>query len=177
MADLKQWCRNLEAERITMSGLVPTLLYWLLDLPEASSHDLSALRTVYYGAAPMSPSKLKQLQDRFGNIFLQIYGSTECLQPATTLCKADHIGADPKRLASAGRVSLTVELRVMDEAGNPLPAGATGEVWIRSRATISGYFNNPKERRPNFAMASGSRAILAISTNKAFSISSTARRT
>jgi acyl-CoA synthetase (AMP-forming)/AMP-acid ligase II len=150
-ADLAQWCRNLEAEKITIASLVPTLLYWLLDLPEAASRDLSSLRTVYYGAAPMSPSKLGQLQERFGNIFLQIYGATECLQPATTLHKSDHLDPDGKRLSSAGRVSPTVELLVVDEAGNPLPCGSTGEIWLRSRATIEGYRNNPEGTAGEFS--------------------------
>ncbi|SEB24704.1 AMP-binding protein [Variovorax sp. YR216] len=148
--DLKTWCRNLEAERITMAMLVPTLLYWLLDMPEASSHDLSRLRTVWYGAAPMSPAKLRQLQSRFGNIFLQVYGATECLQPVTTLYKRDHVDADAKRLASAGRVAITAEVRVMDEEGQPLPCGQTGEVWLRSRATISGYYGNPEATAAEF---------------------------
>jgi acyl-CoA synthetase (AMP-forming)/AMP-acid ligase II len=149
--DLKTWCRNLEAERITMTMLVPTLLYWLLDMPEAGSHDLSCLRTVWYGAAPISPAKLKQLQARFGNIFLQVYGATECLQPVTTLYKRDHVDADAKRLASAGRVATTAEIRVADEEGRPLLCGQTGEVWLRSRATISGYFGNPEATAAEFA--------------------------
>ena len=148
--DLKAWCANLEAERITMAMLVPTLLYWLLDMPEASSHDLSHLRTVWYGAAPMNPAKLKQLQARFGNIFLQAYGATECLQPVTTLYKRDHLDVDAPRLASAGRVAFTAEVRVMDEDGKPVPQGETGEVWLRSRATISGYFGNPEATAAEF---------------------------
>ncbi|MGH8789945.1 MAG: class I adenylate-forming enzyme family protein [Cupriavidus necator] len=147
--DIKAWCRNVEAEKATVSGLVPTVLYWLLDLPEASEHDLSSLQTIYYGAAPISPSKLERLQARFGNIFLQIYGSTECLQPVALLPKQDHI-AGASHLASAGRVASTAEVIVVDDNGTRLPAGETGEIWIRSRATISGYFRNPEGTATEF---------------------------
>ncbi|MFX1674803.1 AMP-binding protein [Paraburkholderia sp. A2WS-5] len=149
--DLAQWCRNLEAERVTMAMLVPTLLYRLLDMPEASAHDLSSLRTIHYGAAPMSPAKLGPLQERFGNIFVQVYGSTECLQPVATLNKADHAAATPARLASAGRIACGIELLVVDERGMPVPAGDIGEIWIRAASTIVGYLNNPEGTAAEFS--------------------------
>lgn len=150
--DLAQWCRNIEAEQVSVGSLVPTLLYRLLELPAASDHDLSSLLTVYYGAAPMSPSRLSQLQRRFGNIFLQIYGATECLQPVATLGKADHLLAgEDGRLASAGRVAPGVELLIVDERGEEVAAGAIGEVWLRSRATIGGYHGNPEATAAEFA--------------------------
>lgn len=149
--DLGQWCSNIEAERVTVGSLVPTLLYRLLDLPADSEHDLSSLQTVYYGAAPMSPSKLWQLQQRFGNIFLQIYGATECLQAVATLSKADHLLAgEDGRLSSAGRMAPGVELMIVDEHDQEVAAGATGEVWLRSRATISGYHGNPEATASEF---------------------------
>ncbi|MFM0336403.1 class I adenylate-forming enzyme family protein [Paraburkholderia fungorum] len=152
LPDLTQWCRNVETERITMSALVPTLLYWLLDLPEASAYDLSTLRTIAYGAAPMSPAKLDQAQKRFGNIFVQVYGGTECLQYATMLTKADHLtAAEAGHLASAGRVAIDVELMIVDETGKEVAPGATGEIWIRSRATIDGYLNNPEGTASEFS--------------------------
>ncbi|MCY1275211.1 2-succinylbenzoate--CoA ligase [compost metagenome] len=150
-ADLKAWCRNVEAERITTALMVPTLVGWLLEMPEATQHDLSSLQTLYYGAAPMSPAKLEQAQQRFGNIFFQLYGSTECAQAVCTLTKADHLTAiETGRLASAGRPTTGIELKIVDDAGNPVPAGTTGEVWLRGRGTISGYHNNPEGTAAEF---------------------------
>ncbi|WP_429259460.1 class I adenylate-forming enzyme family protein [Paraburkholderia sp. GAS334] len=149
--DLLQWCRNIEAERITMSALVPTLLYRLLDLPAAADHDLSTLRTIAYGAAPMSPARLAEAQQRFGNIFVQVYGGTECLQNVTMLTKSDHLmAAETGRLASAGRIAADVELLIVNETGNEVAPGTTGEIWIRSRATICGYYNNPEATASEF---------------------------
>ncbi|MNJ31545.1 Long-chain-fatty-acid--CoA ligase [compost metagenome] len=151
-ADLKAWCRNVEAERITTALMVPTLVGFLLELPEASHYDLSSLQTLYYGAAPMSPVKLEQSQARFGNIFFQLYGATECAQAVCTLTKADHLDAvQTGRLASAGRPATGIELKIVDEAGNRVAHGTTGEIWLRGRGTISGYHNNPQGTAAEFS--------------------------
>ncbi|SEA41712.1 Acyl-CoA synthetase (AMP-forming)/AMP-acid ligase II [Paraburkholderia sartisoli] len=151
-ADLKAWCRNVEAENVTTTLMVPTLVSWLLDLPEASQHDLSSLRTLYYGAAPMSPARLAQAQQRFGNIFFQLYGATECAQAVCTLTPSDHLtAAETGRLASAGRPTAGIEMRIVDEAGNDAPPCATGEIWLRGRGTISGYYNNPEGTAAEFS--------------------------
>jgi len=151
--DLKTWRRNVEAERATHSVLIPTLLYRLLEMEEADKHDLSSLRILYYGAAPMSPSKLAELHDRFGRIFVQVYGSTECLLFASFLSRADHvINADgsPGKLASAGRITTCAEVRIVDDNGADVADGERGEIWIRSRATIRGYWGNPEATAQEF---------------------------
>lgn len=152
--DLDQWCRNVEQERITIGGLVPTLCYRLLELESADRYDLSSLDSVFYGAAPMSATKLAALQERFGNLFVQIYGSTECWLPALYLSKADHLAEGEelgRRLASAGRVLPGCELVIVDDDGNEVPDGTTGEIWIRNRAIIRGYFRNPETTAQEFS--------------------------
>jgi fatty-acyl-CoA synthase len=152
--DLKQWCRTVEAENITMSFLVPTLLYRLLDLEEARNHDLSTLQTIAYGAAPMSPSKLKLLHARFGSIFLQAYAATESPLAVGILDKADHEfgpDEDTKRLGSAGRPGPGTEVMIADEHGREMPIGEMGELWLRTRGTISGYYKNPEGTASEFA--------------------------
>jgi fatty-acyl-CoA synthase len=151
--DLKQWCRIVEMERITLSFQVPTLLYRLLDLEEARNHDLSSLKTIFYGAAPMSPEKLKLLRARFGGIFLQAYAATESAIAVSILSKSDHefaAGEDTRRLGSAGRPGPGVEVMVADDAGNELPLGEMGELWLRTRGTISGYYRNPESTASEF---------------------------
>lgn len=152
--DLDLWCRNVEAERINIAGLVPTLCYRLLELESAGRYDLSSLDSVTYGAAPMSATKLVALQERFGNVFVQIYGSTECWVPALYLSKADHLaeGGDlERRLASAGRVLPGCELLIVDDAGQEVPDGQTGEIWIRNRGIIRGYYRNPEGTAEEFS--------------------------
>ncbi|MBM7062993.1 AMP-binding protein [Pseudomonas sp. UL073] len=148
--DMVQLCRNIEAERITMTLLVPTMIYRLLEMPEATSFDLSSLNSLAYGAAPMSPTKLRQAQERFGNIFMQIYGATECLHAVAMLSKADHLNASDEQIGSAGRIAAGAEVIIVDDDGREVPHGETGELWVRSRGTVSGYFDNPEASASEF---------------------------
>jgi len=151
--NLVSWCKTVERERANASLLVPSLLYALLQLPEAASADLSSLQIVYYGASPMSPAKLVQLRERFGNIFVQMYGSSEHPAVVTSLSRADHLpleGGDQAHFASAGRIVPGVELRILDRKGQPVPPGVEGEIWLRSRATCLGYLDNPVKTAEEF---------------------------
>lgn len=150
--DLAQYCQVIEREKVTHAFLVPTILYRMLELPEARDSDLSSLQNMFYGAAPMSPSKLKRLQEQFGNIFIQVYGSTEHFCLAITLSKVDHcVDAETEhRLGSAGKITAGVEVLVMDDAGHPVPKGELGEFWLRSRGTCLGYLDNPEKTAEEF---------------------------
>ncbi|MBN3755628.1 AMP-binding protein [Paraburkholderia sp. Tr-20389] len=150
LPDLALMCKNIEAERITMTLLLPTLIYRLLEMPEASHHDLSTLRTIAYGGAPMSPAKLRLAQERFGNIFVQFYGATESLQSVGILGKADHLTATEKQLGSAGRIQSGVEIMIVDREGKEVVPGEVGEIWARSRGVISGYYLNPEATAAEF---------------------------
>jgi fatty-acyl-CoA synthase len=151
--DLHAYCRTIEAERISAAQAVPTMLYRILDMPGIEEYDLSSLRDIYYGAAPISAAKIEQLQAKFGNIFTQVYGSSECLAFALSLAKSDHIVTDDasrERLASAGRIRPGVEIAIVNEMGKQVGIGETGEIWVRGRGVISGYFNNPEKTAEEF---------------------------
>ena len=152
--DLEAWCRTVQTERVTHALLVPTLLYRLADMNSAGVYDLSSLRTLIYGAAPIAPAALERLVGQFGGIFVQLYGSSEVPMFVSALQKCDHTtatAAAQRRLGSAGRITPGVELIVADDDGKPLPTGTTGEIWIRSRATIPGYYRNPEATAAEFA--------------------------
>ncbi|WP_350582627.1 AMP-binding protein, partial [Pseudomonas sp. HY2-MNA-CIBAN-0224] len=130
--DLNAYCANIEKEKATLTFLVPTILYRLLEIES----DLSTLKYVVYGAAPMSPGKLKLLQAKLGNIFIQGYGSTEHFGFALNMSTQKHIiktEVDEVRLGSAGQPTPSVECVIVDSEGNTLPQGETGELWVRSR--------------------------------------------
>ena len=152
--DLVKYCKVIQDERCTHAMLVPTLMYRLLDVPEASEYDLSTLQTMFYGAAPMSPSKLKDLQSKFGNIFVQAYGSTEHFALALSMSKAAHRATTPeeeKRLASAGQPTAGVEVIVVDDDGNQVQRGEIGEFWLRSRGVCLGYLDDPEKTEQEFS--------------------------
>ncbi|MDB5995942.1 MAG: long-chain fatty acid--CoA ligase [Pseudomonas sp.] len=151
--DMEHWRQVVEAERVTHSFLVPTVLYRLLELQRANPRDFSSLTTLVYGAAPMSPDKLGELVACFGQIFVQGYGATEAAMFVSVLGKADHNPNDQtalKRLSSAGRPTPGVEVFITDEQGHSLAAGETGEIRIRCKGVIKGYYENPEATASEF---------------------------
>ena len=150
---LLTFCTTVERERVTSSMMVPSMLYRLLDDPEVGKHDLSSLQTMYYGASPMSPTRLKQLHQRFGNIFVQLYGSSEHGGAVSALSKAEHLpdaNGSEAHLSSAGRVVPGAEVIIVDKNGQPVPDGEDGEIWMRSRAICMGYLHNPEKTAEEF---------------------------
>lgn len=138
----------IEKERVTTLYLVPTMIVMLLARPDLKNHDLSSLKTIRYGASPISPEILKRGIEAFGNVFVQGYGLTEGSMPLTLLTKQDHMmdGTEERirRLGSVGREVTVACVRIMDEAGNILPPGEIGEIVIRSDQNMRGYWNNPE---------------------------------
>lgn len=151
--DLQQFCEVTDKEKITSSFLVPTLLYRLHDLSKKLDYDLSSLKMIQYGASPMSPTKLEQLQEKFGNIFCQLYGSSEAYPQIVQLGLEDHIvrtEEDRKRISSAGRPLPGVEIIIADEQGNELPRGENGEIWVRCDAVVKEYYKDPENTAASF---------------------------
>lgn len=153
LPDLQQWRNVVEAEKITHSFLVPTLLYRLLELQNSEPKNLDSLTTLVYGAAPISPARLGDLVKGFGPVFVQAYAATEAVMALSVMNKSDHIGDDEmtvERLASAGRVSPGIEISVVNDEGQVLAPGETGELMIRCRALIKGYYQNPEGTASEF---------------------------
>jgi long-chain acyl-CoA synthetase len=140
----------IEKERVSFVKTVPTVLIRLLNHPDIDKHDLSSIRTIIYGAAPMPAEKLKEGIRRFGPIFIQGYGQTEALATITTLGKEDHkLEGRPQgieRLSSAGKPFTYVDVRVVDDSGKEVPVGETGEVIVRGDHIMKGYWKLPQEQ-------------------------------
>lgn len=135
--------RLVEQERVTTSWMVPTTIGMLLDSPDRTRFDLSSLRTIIYAGAPMPAGRLREALDGFGPIFVQVYGLSEAPQPNLVLTREDHrAGGD--RLASAGRPALGVEVRVAGPAGEEVPPGEVGEIWLRGEHLMTGYWGQPE---------------------------------
>jgi fatty-acyl-CoA synthase len=143
-------CKTIEAERITAILLVPTILYALLDSPARKKYDLSSLQMVIYGAAPMSPDRLREAIEAFGPIFVQLYGQSEAPQCIATLRKIDHDLNRPERLGSCGLPSPTVDLKLFDADMNEVPVGAPGEICVRGPLVMDGYWKRPEATEEAF---------------------------
>ncbi len=125
--------------------LTTSMVYRLLDDP-VTAHGVPGLEMVSYGDSPVHPQRLREAVTRWGGRWRQGYGTNE----AGVICRltpADHdaaVGGRPDLLASVGRPVEGVEAEVRDAAGGAVAAGRTGEVWIRSRAAMCGYWGRPE---------------------------------
>lgn len=134
-------------ERVTNAFLVPAVLQMLVAVPGAAERDWSALRSIAYGASPITAGALRSVVETFRAPLFQVYGSTETTGAITQLDPDDHDPDGPRArlMRSAGRAYPWVELTVVDPAtGEQLPAGAVGEVRIHSDQVTSGYWRRPE---------------------------------
>ncbi len=134
----------IERHRITETFVVPAVLQFLLATPELAGTDVRSLRTVFYGAAPISEDVLVRSIAALGCDFAQVYGLTETTGAITSLLPEDHDPNGPRAglLQSAGKPFDHVELRIVDpDAGEELPVGKVGEIWTRSAQNMLGYWN------------------------------------
>lgn len=150
--EASQWLETVQREKITHAFLVPTMMKRLLDHPDFDRYDLSSLETVSYGAAPMPAPVIEEAIRRFPETtgFVNAFGMTETTATVTMLTQEDHrltgteeeIAKKRKRLRSVGKPLPDVEIRILDDDGNPLPPGEVGRVVILTSRTMKGYYGD-----------------------------------
>ena len=143
----------IEKTRATFTLLTPTLLIRIIRSGRIGDFDLSSLRRITYGSAPMDPAWIRRTVEAFPGVELvHSYGLTETSPILTTLGWHQHLagleGGD--RLRSVGRPVIGVELRIADDEGNHLPAGAAGEIVVRGPNVFGGYLDRPEETAAAF---------------------------
>jgi len=125
----------------------PTMLTRLVGHPDIGSARLEAIRTIFYGGAPMYVEDLKRALQTIGPRLLQAYGQGEMPNTITYVPKRMHLddgnGRYEERLASVGIPRTGVEVRIVDPDGHDVPPGEIGEVAARSDVCMTGYWNNP----------------------------------
>lgn len=136
--------------RITHVFMVPAMINMVLAEPSLASADLSSLKTLAYGAAPMAPARIREAWERIGPILSQGYGASESTSGVTRLSTADHADAlanRPERLASCGRAMGETEVRVVNERGEEVSGDEIGELVIRGEDVFQGYWGEPELTR------------------------------
>jgi acyl-CoA synthetase (AMP-forming)/AMP-acid ligase II len=125
----------------------PTMVKRLATDPAIGAADLTGLKTIIYGGAPMYLTDLEEALGVFGPRLAQIYGQGETPMTITALSKADHADRDhprwSERLQSVGVPRTDVDVRVVDDDGRPLPAGEVGEIVVRGDVVMSEYWEQP----------------------------------
>lgn len=143
--DAHRFLDAVECERITTTQVVPTMVAWLLESCDLAGRDLSSLRRIWYASAPMPAELMRRALAQFGAIFIQGYGQTEAGPLVTAMQPAEHAVDGPwaRRLASCGRAVPGVELRLAADEDGEVPAGAVGEIVVRSPFLMTGYWRKP----------------------------------
>jgi acyl-CoA synthetase (AMP-forming)/AMP-acid ligase II len=126
----------------------PTMVKRLASEPAMARADLSHLKAIIYGGAPMYLADLEQALGVFGPRLAQIYGQGETPMTITALSKADHADRNHprwrERMQSVGFPRTDVEVRVVDDDDRELPAGEVGEIVVRGDVVMAGYWHQPE---------------------------------
>lgn len=139
--------------RVTHTFMVPTMLNRLATHPGLRRHDISSLKQVAYGGAPMAPARIREAWENLGPVLSQGYGGGETTGGLILFSTDDHARAIrdvPQRLASCGRPIGESEVRVVDEAGRPVRGDAVGEIVVRGPDVFAGYWKEPELTRQAF---------------------------
>lgn len=138
----------IEKHRVTMTFMVPAMINLLLAEPSIRTRDLSSLRLLSYGAAPMSPTRIREAWAAFGPVLAQGYGAGETTGGVIALSVEDHAlaidGGRPELLSSCGRPSCESEVEVLDEHGHPVQGDAIGEICVRGPDVFAGFWHAPE---------------------------------
>ena len=145
--DAQQWVRLVNAEHVTTATLVPTMLDRVITVLETAGHQLPSLRNLAYGGSKVGlPLVRRALELLPGVGFVNAYGLTETSSTIAVLGPDDHRAAQGasdvaviKRLGSVGRPVPGIELQIRGEDGAILPAGETGELFVRGEQVSGRY--------------------------------------
>ncbi len=143
--------QTIERQRVTMTFMVPAMIHALLAEPTLRDHDLSSLRLLSYGAAPMSPARIREAWAAIGPMLAQGYGAAETTGGVISLSIDDHAramsGERPELLAACGRPSAECDVQVLDDDGKPVQGDAIGEICVRGPDVFAGYWRAPEVTR------------------------------
>jgi len=153
--ETKEWLETVQKEHANRAMLVPTMLKWIIDDPDFNSYDLSSLKVITYGAAPMPYEVIKKAIELLPSArFINAFGQTETASTITYLGPEDHVieGTEEekekklKRLTSSiGKPLADVEVKIINEEGKTLPCYEVGEIVARGPRIMSGYWKDEEK--------------------------------
>lgn len=138
--------RAIEGEGLTMIFGLPFMFREMLEDPQVGVVDLSSLRLAIYAMAPMPDAILRRCLDVFKCDFTLGFGQTE-LNPVTTVFRPEH---QLSHSGAVGTPQVNVLVGVVDDEGNLLPSGASGEIVYRSPQAMTEYLANPQATEEAF---------------------------
>lgn len=146
--DIGEFLKLAQRHKVTHTFLPPTLIYMLIDHPDLPGADLGTFQCFWYGAAPISATRLEEAIRKIGPVMAQLFGQTEAPMMISMMAPKDHFNPDGSiashRLSSAGRPGPLVEVAMIDAEGQRVARGERGEIVVRSSLVMDGYYKNPK---------------------------------
>jgi len=140
--DFGEFLTAMQKYKVTIAPLVPPIVLGMVKNPVVDQFDLSSVRLVFSGAAPLGEDIARQLSKKLGCPVVQGYGMTEA-SPVTHLSPTTNAPAKP---GSIGLVVPNTEVRVVDvDGGDDVAPGKEGELWIRGPQIMKGYLGRPQE--------------------------------
>lgn len=136
--------RRIAEERIATTAMVPTMLGRILALPEATRrrYDLRSLHAIFTAGAPLSGTLARETISELGHVLFNIYGSTET--GLNTLATPDELIRAP---GTIGHLVRGNDIRLLDDAGRPVPRGATGELFVKNALLVSYHRDDDATQR------------------------------
>lgn len=148
------WLKAVQEHKVTHSFVVPTMLKRIMEHPDFDKTDISSLKLVAYGAAPMPYEVVTKAVEKFECGLMNAYGQTESTSSLTFLGPEDHKipseeGEERERklarLRSVGRMMDDIAVGIMDPQGELMPAGQEGEIVAQGARVMAGYLNREEE--------------------------------
>ena len=127
----------MEKERVTVIALVPTQLARLLELP-LDKYDLSSLRIIKTAGGYLPPPLAKEAEERFGCPILGTYGT----QDTGSISGVPITASKDQRYTTVGRLHPGIEIKVLDDSGNPVEPGEVGTLWFKGPGNSIGYYKD-----------------------------------
>jgi acyl-CoA synthetase (AMP-forming)/AMP-acid ligase II len=153
--EVKEWMETIQREQATRTMLVPTMLKRVIDDPDFNKYNLSSLKVITYGAAPMPFEVISRaIQVMPWARFINAFGQTETASTITTLGPEDHIieGSEEERAkklkrltSSIGKPLPDVEVKIVDEGGRALPPLEVGEILAKGPRVMTGYWRDEQK--------------------------------
>lgn len=138
--DLEQYLKIVQTYKITLAHIVPPIILGLAKSPLVDKYDLSSLRVIFSGAAPLGRDVEDEVRKRLGCVVKQGYGMTE-------LSPVSHMNpSDPSKIVSGsiGYLIANQEAKIVDPVtGKELGVEEEGELWVRGPNVMKGYLNRP----------------------------------
>ena len=139
--ELESFLQLLQDHKVTIANVVPPIVLALAKHPVVSKYDLSSLRRIFSGAAPLGGDLARQCATRLNVSVRQGYGLTET-SPVT---HSHPMESDVEKLESVGPPVVNTECRLVSaETDEDVRPGERGELWIRGPQVMKGYFNKPE---------------------------------